>query len=173
MTFRWKCIAAIAVIGVSAGLALPGPRSRAFGGRFDMIESLQNPSLVRDWSENGLLLSDGRQVSIPGIIKLPITSEALTQSIKNGVEITSDNRVIGLVRVHHWCGNDYVRTHLARVDLAYMLMYLKEGDYDPLPDELAVGRSDRGDGAFSEQGWNVSEYFPFERWTRRLADHGP
>ena len=32
----------------------------------------------------------------------------------SGVELAPDGRVYGLVRIHHWCGNDPVQTHIAR-----------------------------------------------------------
>jgi hypothetical protein len=83
--------------------------------------------------------------------------------IKRGVEIAPDGRVYGLVRVHHWCGNDPVREHIARVDLADAMMFLHIGQIDaPVPEADSTARE--GGGRFTERGWNISEYVQFLGW---------
>lgn len=135
-------------------------------GRFspvDKIETLQNPIAVTHWTSEGLILADGRMVQVPGLRALPNPSAALMEATKRGVEIGIDGRLRGLVRIHHWCGNDPVREHIARVDLADMMTFLRVGEpvarvpnADFLP--LAPG------GQFTEWGWNVSEYVHFCSW---------
>src|SRR2546430_9087425 len=79
-----------------------------------IIEKLESPVPVRGWSEDRLLSADGQTILLPGFRKLPKTSKALFEATKRGVEITPDGLVVGLVRVHHWCGNDPVEEHITR-----------------------------------------------------------
>ncbi len=135
-------------------------------GRFfpvEKIETLQNPIAVLQWDADGLNLADGRKVQIPGVRSLPIQSPALTEATKRGVEVEADGRVWGLVRVHHWCGNDPVREHIARVDLADMMIFLRVGEPSVPVRETDFLASEPG-GRFSEWGWNVSEFFHFQQW---------
>src|SRR5215216_7039928 len=89
-----------------------------------MVEKLHKPVAVTGWSDTGLHLADGRTLQLPGFRKLPAVSVALTEATKRGVEIAANGRVYGLVRVDHWCGNDAVREHIARVDVADVLNFV-------------------------------------------------
>src|SRR5258705_3451827 len=96
-------------------------------GRFTPIhrlESLHAPIAVKSWTPDGLSLSDGRMVQLPGIHALPSASLALSEMTKRGIEISADGRVYGLVRVHHWCGNDPVREDIARGDISHGMTFL-------------------------------------------------
>jgi hypothetical protein len=127
------------------------------------IETLQHPIAVTGWSSNGLRLADGRIVQVPGFRWLPMESDALAEATKRGVEVEADGRLLGLVRIHHWCGNDPVREHIARVDLADMMTFLRIGEpVDPAPQsELSI--SEPG-GSFCEWGWRVGEFYQFQSW---------
>ena len=137
-------------------------------GRFfpiHKIESLQTPVAVKSWITNGFLLLDGHTIELPGLHSLPGESPALTEITKRGVEIAADGRVYGLVRVHHWCGNDPVREHIARVNISDAMMFLHVGQTAaPIPEPDFTAR-EKG-GRFSEWGWNISEFMQFEAWQR-------
>ena len=127
------------------------------------IETLQNPVPVIGWSSDGLRLADGRTVQLPGLRSLPSASDALAEATKRGVEIRANGRVWGLVSVHHWCGNDPVREHVARVDLSDMVMFLHVGEpVGPVP-EMQYTAEEPG-GRFTEYGWNVGEFLMFQSW---------
>jgi hypothetical protein len=134
-------------------------------GRFSpihKIESLQNPIAVTSWSRDGLHLADGRTVQLPGFRSLPTNSPTLTEATKRGVEIRTDGRIWGLVKIHHWCGDDPVREHIAKVDLSDMMIYLRVGEpVTPMPAESLA--SEPG-GRFTEYGWNASEFLQFQAW---------
>lgn len=154
---------------VAAVLAL-APRIDFFmlTGRFspiNQIETLQSPVSVTGWSSDGLKLADGRTVQLSGLRALPGQSAALAEATKRGGEITSDGRVWGLVKVHHWCGNDPVREHIARVDLADMMLFVRAGEpVVPIREEdLLI--TEPG-GRFTAWGWNVSEFSYFQSWQR-------
>jgi len=167
MTFR--IIAAGILTIVLFAVVWPRYNFYTLTGRFSpikKIETLQSPMAVKNWTTNGLLLADGRAFALPGVHSLPAKSPALTEVTKRGVEITRDGRLFGLVKVHHWCGNDPVREHIAKVDISDMLIYLKVGE-----PTSPLARTDypeyvikEAGGAFSEYGWNISDYLGFTSW---------
>lgn len=162
----------LSVIGVAvvAGVFALGPRLSFYTltGRFfavEKIETLQNPIVVIKWDADGLSLADGRKVPISGVRSLPSQSPGLAEATKRGVEVGSDGRVWGLVKVHHWCGNDPVRHHIARVDLAAMMIFLRVGEPSVPVRETEFLATEPG-GRFSEWGWNIGEFSHFQSWQR-------
>src|SRR5262249_17385734 len=121
------------------------------------------PVAVTKWSSDGLSLSDGRTVPIPGLRSLPSDLLALAQATKRGVEVSADGRVFGLVRVQHWCGNDPVREHIARDELSDMMTFLRVGvPSGPVPEaEYLAGEPG---GELSEWGWRIGEFLEFQAW---------
>jgi hypothetical protein len=135
------------------------------------VDTLQHPIAVTRWDANGLNLADGRTVALPGLRLLPSTSPALAEVTKRGVDVGADGQVWGLVRIHHWCGNDAVREHVARVDLSQMMTFLRVGEPTsgvPEP-ELLVNESG---GKFSEYGWDIGEFLGFQSWQSIAASAG-
>jgi len=127
------------------------------------VEHLNLPIQVIRWTEDGLQLSDGRMLPLPGFKKLPLTSSALAEATQGGVEITTDGRVIGLVEIHHWCGNDPVRKHIARVDIAHLLRFLKQGEPSgPFLDEEIIPENGLG---VETSGWDPSSFMLFKSWS--------
>ena len=152
--------ATIAMLGV--GVILAWPRNRRISP-IHKIETLQNPVAVRNWNSDGLHLADGRTVQLPGLRSLPSDSPALAEATKRGVEVNADGRVWGLVRVHHWCGNDPVREHIARVDLADMMLFLRVGEpIADVPEAKFLVRV--AGGRFSKWGWRIGEFLKFQSW---------
>lgn len=133
-----------------------------------VIESLESPVAVIGWSGDGLLLEGDSTLTLPGILRLPDSSDALNEATRHGVEVSEAGRVVGLVRVHHWCGNDLVRRHLARVDLADMLRFLGEGvpATSPAPCEDWGIRKEQ---TFTGSGWKVEDYLAFRQWSTGQA----
>lgn len=124
------------------------------------IESLCDPIAVKGWTDEGLLLADGRTVSLPGIRRLPKTSVALSRAVKDGVEIQADGQVVGLLKVWHWCGNDPMKNDVRRIPIGPLLCYLREGEpTKPVHDDDMEPMS--SNGGFSDHGWSVSEYVGF------------
>jgi hypothetical protein len=131
------------------------------------IDKLKSPVAVAGWDSDGLILSDGRNVPLRNIGNLPQRSAALSEVTRSGVEITADGCVYGLVRIHHWCGNDPVRTHIVRVDISDWLTFLKVGDaITPKFEDIETVRVPGG--ALSAYGWEIGEYLLF-----RLAVNSP
>jgi hypothetical protein len=164
----------ITVLLVAAVAEYPRINFFMMTGRFapvHKVESLQSPVAVRGWTAEGLSLSDGRLVSLPGIHALPSVSPALSEMTKRGVEMSRDGRVYGLALIHHWCGNDPVREHIARVDISDAMTFLHIGEtVAPVPEPGQTVQEPGG--RFSEWGWNVSEYMQFQMW-KRIKDSVP
>ena len=130
------------------------------------VDRLAQPVGVTSWTETELLLADGRTAKLLGIRKLPPKSEALSEATRRGVELAPDGLVYGLVRIHHWCGNDPVRDHIARVDVSEMMLFLSEDEpISKLPPDQE-GLSHVG-GMFSQFGWTVDEFMQFQYWEQR------
>lgn len=167
---RWIFVSLAVVI---EGLWLSPPASfYRLTGRFfpiHIVQELDEPAKVEGWSAAGLRLADGRTVQLPGFSALPEDSEALRRATEHGVEVGADGRVTGLVDVRHWCGNDPVREHIARVDLAYLLMYTHEGEYADPPAELGGYRSSpiAHRRRFAESGWDPGEHHMFQQYVEQ------
>jgi hypothetical protein len=129
--------------------------------RYDVIDRLESPRNTAGWTSAGLTLDDASLLRLPGVAALPEVSELLAAMVERGVELDPrDGRVYGLLPIWHWCGDDPVRRHVARVDLARVLEFSRES-------ENAAGRAAWDCTSVSEFGWNVSCYRGYERW---LAD---
>jgi hypothetical protein len=151
-------VAVVALLLTIFLVVIADPNSR-------VIEELRSPIAVAYWSEKGLHLTDGRTVNLPGVQGLPRQSEALAEATRRGVEVGSDGRIHALVRVHHWCGNDRVREHIARVDLARLLLFVGDGPARFTPE---FGISVKPGGTFSPAGWDVGEFQEFRLWCEYL-----
>jgi hypothetical protein len=128
-----------------------------------IIETLDHPIIIKGWNSQGLIKADGRVLPIPGVKELPQDSVALSEFIQHGAELGTNGQVTVLAKIHHWCGNDTVNKHLARVNLSDALLFLRIGTpMVPVPEGeyLAV----QSGGRFTEWGWNVSEFHSFQMW---------
>ena len=156
----------VGTIALAVSLGWPWIDFWMLTGRFvpiENIETLKHPVAVSKWTPAGLLVADGQTVSLPGLNALPADSAALSEAVKRGVEIREDGRVWALVQIHHWCGNDPVREHIARVDLSDMLTFLRIGEpTNSVPQAKFLVR-DAG-GSFSESGWDIGEFLNFQSW---------
>lgn len=132
----------------------------------DVVESLRSPIHIKGWTQAGLLLEDGRLLVVPEVNLLPTSSLALKEATRGGVEVIG-GRIYCLVQVHHWCGNDPIRKHIARLDLSNFLTFLGVGQVSEASREKreSEGLAPEG-GSFSDAGWRAEEYFAFKSWQR-------
>src|SRR5262249_40988758 len=97
---------------------------------------------------------------------VPTNLAAIPALTSRGIEVC-EGRPIGLVKVWHWCGNDPIRNHVARVDVGRVLEFvggrLAPGTDEPLD-------FSHGDEQFNRFGWSIDGWWAFERW--RGADPG-
>ena len=172
--FRKATLGVLGALIIVAFAAFAWPRLTHYQqtGRWFPIrkmDTLHSPVAVTGWADDGLRLVGGRTIQLPGFRKLPRVSAALSEVTKRGVEIAADGRAYGLVRVLHGCGNDPVREHIARVDVADMLMYLREGEWSTPPSAETLELASRTvGGSVSEWGWEVSEFMMLKSWTQFL-----
>lgn len=93
----------------------------------NIVDSLVAPLGVAEFTAAGLRTVEGSWIPLPGVAGIEPPPAVLRDVKKYGVEVTPEGSVFALVRVHHWCGNDPVRFHLARVDLSSLLLLLGPG----------------------------------------------
>jgi hypothetical protein len=91
-----------------------------------IVETLQTPVRIGSITENGLLTADGKLLLLPGITNVVISESVKKDIVEHGVETAPDGAIYALVRVHHWCGNDPVVFHLARVNLSSLLLLIED-----------------------------------------------
>jgi hypothetical protein len=104
-----------------------------------IVDSLNAPVRIIAVKETGLVTSEGKTLVPPLIARLLLHPDLTKDILGHGVELKADGTIYVLVRVHHWCGNDPVRFHLARVDLSSLMLALEhergfrfsEFDIDP------------------------------------------
>src|SRR5690242_13363191 len=65
-----------------------------------------------------LIMAGGKTLTLPDVTNIPKEPRIWKDILDYGVELNTNGSSYALVHVHHWCGNDPVRYHLARVDLS-------------------------------------------------------
>ncbi|MFT5464808.1 MAG: hypothetical protein ACI8QS_003715 [Planctomycetota bacterium] len=114
--------------------------------RREVIEELRNPRPVQRITEEDLFLTWREGLGMPGFPYSPPAIAALWEATRSGVEVHSSGSPVGLIRVWHWCGNDPVGRHVARVPLVELARFIEaEGHFDMTP-----------------YGWNGSQFFGFD-----------
>ena len=128
-----------------------------FSSRLSHIEALVAPSRVSAWSKSGIRFANGKYVMPNGMTELPEHPPmAIQNALERGLEVTSDHRVIGLIHIWHWCGNDRIRYDLSRIDVAQFLTFYSEGKSSLKMNSKKFTSSAVNEG-FSSHGWSVSE----------------
>ena len=98
-------------------------QSFPWGTRREVIESLQDPRAVLAIDAEGLVLGRNERLTIPGSPFSAIANAALWEATRRGVEVGADGRAVGLLPIWHWCGNDPIREHVARIPLTQLVQY--------------------------------------------------
>jgi hypothetical protein len=125
---RWCIIGGAILALLIAGASVLDWRFFSLTGHFrpkKIVDSLNAPVRVSAINEKGLATFDGRVLLPPLVSELHVYPELGQDILTNGVELASDGSMYALVHVHHWCGNDPVRFHLARVDLSSLLLFVE------------------------------------------------
>jgi len=135
--FKWACILLVVLGGLH--FLFTGAPFPVFH-----IERLTNPVKISGIHPDGLVTADGRTLAIKHIKNVPVDLPALRDAVRNGVEIGPDGYLIGTLKIHHWCGNDPVRYHVARVNLSWLLMLAGAPADVALPEGLIGKHNDPG-----------------------------
>jgi hypothetical protein len=117
------------------------------------IERLTSPVPVQTIKPDGLVLGDGRTQKLPLVKCLPVDDPLILAAVKNGVEITDDGKVFGLLWVKPICGNDPFHWIRRRVTLALLAAILLPNNFDEAKihaDVLAQVQEE--DQLFADQG---------------------
>jgi hypothetical protein len=89
------------------------------------MERLHSPKDVASIEADAIVTTDGTRVALPNaalIRERPILAKDI---LERGIEVFPNGEIIGLFRIDHWYGNDPVRFHLARVNLASLTAHLE------------------------------------------------
>lgn len=136
-------------------------------GRQRVQPALERPTPVEGIDDSGLVLRDGRRVAWGFEVPNAAQSRALQAAVAQGVEVTPDGRAIGLVRIHHWCGNDNIRLHWERVDVRALLEFLPRAHF---ANPRFAGDLAWSNPLFGKHGWRVESWREFEFWCGRDPD---
>lgn len=90
-----------------------------------VVDKLNSPKAVASIENDLIKTINGEILPLPKAELLGEHFRLSEDVLKNGVELTPSGEVFGLIRVHHWCGNDPVRYHLARVSLMSLVTMLE------------------------------------------------
>jgi hypothetical protein len=137
----------------------------------NIIERLERPVSVLAIEGSRLRLGDGRWVALPEIADLTDrSSPLLAAALARGVEVGPGERLTVLLNIHHWCGNDPVRKHVARIDLSRLLLFTGLGvpakELSKNTKECLPATSD-----FGPWGWRVGDFYQFQTWNE-LVEKG-
>ena len=154
----WHIVVGITVLVLLAAVMIPTGVVRL--PKRTVIEKLNTPVPVSQWTENGVSLMDGRKIPWREINCVDLASPVLSELSQNGLEMT-DGRIYGLVKVNHWCGNDSVGVHWARVDVERLLFYRKEAaTSNPAWSHVSA----RFDIRLSGFNWDPGDHSNFRGW---------
>lgn len=127
----------------------------------EIIEELNSPAEVLEVTSTGFKLSDGRVILPKFIEKIPKDSQAVSDAIKYGIEIDEHGQCFGLIKVHHWCGNDSVKLHLARINLSCLI--ISEGGISSpdFKDHLVFANQTIEKTSYSDYGMAIEDFMQF------------
>ena len=157
---RWGILCCVLL--VVGSMAIPS----VVPARKSIVERLNSPVPVSGWTSAGVQLANGRTVQWRDVSAVDLNSSALAEVAQNGVEVAPDGRIFGLIRVHHWCGNDPIGQHIARVDIERLLFYRGEGKTTNRAWTRALGDSQ---WARSHSEWDPGDQIEF-RAVEQLID---
>jgi hypothetical protein len=145
---KWVFIVVVAGIFV-VPLFMPNWLFFRLTGAFkpkQIIETLVSPLRIVAVNESGLITSEGKLLTLPGVPSIPKQPRIAKDILDYGIELNTNGSTYALIHVHHWCGNDPVRFHLARVDLSSLYMATKDkagasiSEYGISPGLLGIAR---------------------------------
>jgi hypothetical protein len=102
-------------------------------------ERLDHSVVVKELTDKGLVLADGRRVALPFIKRLPVNDPVFLRALKYGVEVGQDGEVVGILKVHRTCGNDPVWWMNKRINLSDLAGFMDPDGIDDSivhPDEI-------------------------------------
>ena len=127
-------------------------------------DALNNPVTVVSHDATGLTLAGGRRVTVSGYKSLTGAESLIEATKERGVEITPDGKIFGLLKIWHWCGNDSVRYHYARVNLSELIRYFDKGE--PVEKTTAPASTiPSRKFEYTDEGWSISEWMHFRGWS--------
>jgi hypothetical protein len=128
---KWVFIGVVAVGIFAMPLIMPNWLYFGVKGAFKphkIVDQLESPIHIVAVKESGLVTSEGQILMLPGVRSIPKQPRIAKDILDYGVELNTNGSTYALIHVHHWCGNDPVRFHLARVDLSSLYLAVADGE---------------------------------------------
>jgi len=94
------------------------------------IDHLRNPQRVLSIENTALILEGQSRITIPHILQIPSSNAVFKAAISHGVEVSEAGQVYGLIKMHHWCGNDPMRYDRRRVNLTELIGAIEPSSLD-------------------------------------------
>ncbi len=93
-------------------------------------DRLDNPVQVAQVTPQTLNLADGRKIALPFIKVIPASHPVFVAAVKNGVEVSPDGTVYGLLKIQPTCGMTAYRYHIQRTNLSQLAGVLNQDGID-------------------------------------------
>lgn len=136
------------------------------------IETLKNPLQVQKITKTSIILENGESVKIKYISEIPVGLKVLNDAVNKGVEIDEEGNVFGLLKIHHWCGNDPIRYHLAKIQLSSLILASGEVHPSERPKVLSFLSLDNK-LRYTEHGLSISDLVKIYQITNYLKSIKP
>jgi hypothetical protein len=94
------------------------------------IDHLRNPQRVLSIENTALILEGQSRINIPHILQIPRSNAVFKAAISHGVEVCETGRVYGLIKMHHYCGNDPMRYDRRKVNLTELIGTIEPSSLD-------------------------------------------
>ncbi len=127
------------------------------------IETVQNMEQVQSVAGNVIRLGSGSDICLERLSYIP-TNKLISAVLGRGLRL-DNGKIVGLVRIHHWCGNDPIRYDVRRVDFELLCVYV---DRQCVTNCSFVSSRDTNTGTTSDtsihvtkHGWRYDEYVKF------------
>mgnify|MGYP000512293578 CR=1 FL=1 len=142
-----------------------------------IVDELDSPVAVKKIVGKYLILESGQQVTFEGIKKIPDQSSVFQKAIVNGVYVSDEGYAYGLLKIWHWCGNDSVREHIAKVDLGVLAGLL---DHKQVEEDIPYSENKFSFihpkmkefiNDYDDHGWSVSKFIQYENFKQFMDSH--
>lgn len=134
-----------------------------------IVKRLHNPIQVKQITAAGFVTSDSKLIKVQYVNELPVDSEIIRAAVAKGIEVTDKGQTFGLLKIWHWCGNDPVRYHIARVNLSALILAAGgKPDSDVTQDVRTILSSNSKELKYERFGLRMDRFFQIQTIQRYL-----
>ncbi len=125
-----------------------------------IVEKLNHTRKVTDITAAGFVTEDGDLIKVKYVSEIPTNLAVIRVAVANGIEVDAQGQTFGLLKIWHWCGNDPVRYHIARVNLSNLIL-ASGGKPDPGISQTVLNMAipKNREMRYGEHGLNISDFY--------------